>query len=83
MFYIAIPSLVTVMIGPLAVKLNALTYQWLFEEHTPTLDFNEGLSVYLIPASLIYAMVYGFALQEATSRFDNIVDNSGKIHRIN
>ena len=78
MFYMSLPAAITVLVGPLAVKINHFTFDWLFADVEPSADLNEALGIYLVPASLIYAMVFGFALQDATSRFEKVRQNSGQ-----
>ena len=82
MFYMSLPAAITVLVGPLAVKINHFTFDWLFADVEPSADLNEALGIYLVPASLIYAMVFGFALQDATSRFEKVRQNSGQYEQI-
>ena len=77
---VALPCLISIAFTPLAIYLVDVMFDFYFPFSTVRKEnINSTLSSFLVPASLVYSLVWGFALQDAFSKFD-LTDATTKRH---
>ena len=80
LFKLALPCLVSVAMCPLTISLLPELWDFLYPfDDTRKKNINSTLSAFLVPASLVYSLMWGFALQDALAKFD-VTDANAKHH---
>ena len=80
LFKLAVPCLVSIGVGPFAVLLVPEMWDFFFPfDDSRKGNINGTLSPFLLPASLVYSLSWGFALQDAFAKFD-VTDANAKHH---
>lgn len=77
---LAIPCLFTIAACPFAIFMVDPMWDFFYPfDDSRKGNINSTLSAFLVPASLVYSLVWGFALQDAFSKFD-VTDANAKTH---
>lgn len=73
---ICLPALSTMALGPIFILFYFQIIEWFWSlEDYPTLpNINQGVSCFLTPAGLVYAISFGFAFQQAINKQSEILE---------
>ena len=79
MFKLALPSLISVGFCPITIIFQPIMVDFFYPEAIGgRINTNDSLAVFLLPAGLVYAMAFGFALQDSLAKFDVTTATAGR-----
>ena len=75
---LAFPALISLSLCPFAILLQPSMIDAFYPKFTGgRVNTNDSLAVFLLPAGLVYAMAFGFALQDALAKLDVTMGAAG------
>ena len=76
---LSLPALVSIGACPITILAQPVMLEFFYPPFTGgRINTNDSLAVFLLPAGLVYAMAFGFALQDALAKLDVTMGTAGK-----